>query len=146
MQTTTTTDLAATIEASHRALDAFAAGDPEPLKALYSHAYDVTLANPFGPPVRGRPEVEETMGRAATHYRDGRAVEFERVSLLKTHDLACLVEIERYEAKIGGATELASVALRVTTIFRPEEGVWRIAHRHADPTVSAQSAEVVVAA
>lgn len=32
-----------------RAAWEFAKGNPEPVKALYSHADDVTLANPFGP-------------------------------------------------------------------------------------------------
>ncbi len=35
------------------AADAFAKGNPEPVKSLFSHADDVTLANPFGPAVRG---------------------------------------------------------------------------------------------
>jgi hypothetical protein len=41
------------IEQYHQALDEFVKGNPEPLKMLYSHREDVSLANPFGPPVRG---------------------------------------------------------------------------------------------
>ena len=36
----------------HGAASAFAQGDPEPVKRLFSKADDVTLANPFGPAVR----------------------------------------------------------------------------------------------
>ena len=43
-------DLDETIELHHAALGLFVTGDPEPLKALYSRADDVTLANPFGAP------------------------------------------------------------------------------------------------
>jgi hypothetical protein len=47
-------DLDQVIERYHQALDAFARGDPGPVKALYSHTDDVTLANPFvGPPAHG---------------------------------------------------------------------------------------------
>jgi ketosteroid isomerase-like protein len=35
-------------------------------------------------------------------------------------------------------------ALRVTMIFRPEEGTWRIVHRHADPITTPQAAESVI--
>jgi ketosteroid isomerase-like protein len=143
--TITTPDLATAIEQSHRALDAFPAGDPEPLKALYSHSDDATLANPFGPPARGWNDVEATMERAAANYSDGYSTGFERVSEYRAADLACIVEIERYMSKIGGAAELKPFALRVSSIFRREDGEWRIVHRHADPTVSARPAEVVLA-
>jgi len=46
-------DLDGVIEQYHEAADQFSRGDPEPIKALYSHRDDVTLANPFGPAVRG---------------------------------------------------------------------------------------------
>jgi hypothetical protein len=29
-------------------------------------------------------------------------------------------------------------------IFRPEDGVWRVVHRHADPITTAQPAESVI--
>lgn len=38
----------------HRALEAFIEGDPDPVLKLWSKSDDATLANPFGPPVRGR--------------------------------------------------------------------------------------------
>ncbi len=29
--------------------------------------------------------------------------------------------------------EIVTSTLRVTTLFRPEEGTWKVVHRHADP-------------
>ena len=60
------------VEQQHTALDAFARGEDKPLAALWSKADDVTLGNPFGPFVRGFPQVAETMEAAAAHYREGR--------------------------------------------------------------------------
>ncbi len=137
-------DLDRVIDESHTAVAAFARGDAEPLKALYSHADDVTIANPFGPPVRGWPGAAETMTRAATYYRDGLALGFDRISEYATPDLAYVVEMERIEAKIGGSSERTPVTLRVTTVFRPEDGRWKIVHRHADPIATARSAESVI--
>jgi ketosteroid isomerase-like protein len=54
------------------------------------------------------------------------------------------VEIERGEAKIGGSEDVTPWALRATTIFRPEEGTWKIVHRHADPITTAQAAESLI--
>jgi hypothetical protein len=40
-------------EQYHLALDEFLKGNPEPAEKLWSHREDVSLANPYGPPVRG---------------------------------------------------------------------------------------------
>ncbi len=134
----------AVVEQSHRGLDAFFKGDPGPVKPLFSRGDDVTLANPFGPARRGWAEVEDAMERAAANYREGRAVGFDEVSRYVTPELAYVVEVERYEAKVGGGDELTLVALRCTTIFRREDGGWRIVHRHADPITAGRPAESVV--
>ena len=55
-----------------------------------------------------------------------------------------MVEIERPKAKIGGSEDIMPFALRVTMIFRPEEGTWKIVHRHADPITTPQLAESVI--
>lgn len=132
------------IDESHTALDAFTRGDAEPFKALYSHGDDVTIANPFGPPVRGWSAAAETMTRAATYWRDGTALGFDRVSECTTPELAYIVEMERYLGKMGGSTERTPVTLRVTTVFRPEGGRWKIVHRHADPIATARPVDSVI--
>jgi ketosteroid isomerase-like protein len=140
----TVDDLDGVIEQSHLALGEFVQGNPEPLKMMYSHQEEVTLANPFGPPARGWEQVAATMEHAATLYRDGEIVSFENVAKYVTPELAYIVEVERYQAKVGGGEDIGPVALRVTSIFRPEEGTWKVVHRHADPITTAQPAESVI--
>ena len=137
-------DLDAVLEQCHQALGEFVKGDPEPLKMMYSHRDDVTVANPFGPAMRGWDRVAETMERAASRYRDGEVTGFETISKYVTPDLALIVEVERYKAKVGGNDEVAPVALRVTSVLRPEDGTWKVIHRHADPITTAQPAESVI--
>ena len=137
-------DLDEVIEQSHLALGEIVKGNPEPLKLVYSHREDVSLANPFGPPVRGWEQAAATIERAASNYKDGEIVGFENVAKYVTPELAYIVEVERYKAKVGGGEELAPISLRVTSIFRREEGVWKIVHRHADPITTAQPAESVI--
>jgi ketosteroid isomerase-like protein len=132
------------VEQYHRALDEFFRGNPNPAKALYSHLEDATLANPFGPVAIGWELVAEAMERAASNYRDGEATTFETLSTHVTPELAYLVELERFRAKVGGSEEHASGALRVTSILRRESGAWKIVHRHADPITSPRAAESVV--
>lgn len=128
----------------HQALDEFFRGDPEPAKALYSHSEDASLANPFGPVAIGWENVRETMERAASNYRDGRATSFETLATYVTADLAYLVEVEQFEAKVGTQEKTASGALRVTSVLRPEDGSWKVLHRHADPITTSRSAESVI--
>jgi ketosteroid isomerase-like protein len=54
-----------------------------------------------------------------------------------------MVEIERDQMELDNG-RLASVSLRVTTIFRREDGVWRIVHRHADTVTTPRSLESLV--
>ena len=140
----TVDDLDQVIERSHLALGEIVNGNPEPLKEMYSHRPDVSLANPFGPPVRGWDEAARTMERAASNYRDGEIVDFENVAKYVTSELAYIVEVERYQARVGGGEDIIPVALRVTSIFRSEDGTWKIVHRHADPITTAQPAESVI--
>jgi ketosteroid isomerase-like protein len=126
------------IGASHRALDEIARGNPDAFFELYSHHDDATLANPYGPPARGWSAIEEAGRRAAANYRDGKAIEFENFATCLTADLGYIHEIERFEAKVAGSDDVTLVALRVTSIFRPEEGTWKLVHRHADPITTAR--------
>jgi len=137
-------DLARFIEQVHQALQAFRHGDPAPIKGLWSHSEDVTLANPFGPPGRGWSQVEPTLERTASQLREGEAHTFERIAHFATTDLAYTVQIERYRVKAGDAVALGSVSLRATTIFRWEADGWRIVHRHADSITSPRPAQSVI--
>ena len=137
-------DFEAVVEAYHQSADVFVSGDPEPFAGLWSRGDDITLANPFGPPVRGWDAVRGAMVKAAANYRDGGATGFERISDYATADLAYMLEIERFRSKVGGAKELSPIVLRVTTVFRREFGEWRLVHRHADPTTTAQQPEAVL--
>jgi len=128
----------------HQGLHELVNGNCDSLKPIWSGDKDVTLGNPFGPFVRGRENVISTMERATAHYKDGEVIAFESVAKQVTPDLAYVVEVERYKAKVGGGQDLVPVSLRVTTIFRPEDGSWKILHRHADPITTAQTAESVI--
>ena len=128
----------------HQALDEFVKGNPEPVKKLYSHREDVSLANPLGPAARGWEQVAQTIERAASNFRDGELLSVETVAKNVTPELAYGVWVERVKAKTGGREDIAPSALRVTMIFRPEEGAWKVVHRHADPITTAQPAESVI--
>jgi ketosteroid isomerase-like protein len=133
------------IEQYHRAQREFLRGNPETVKDLFSQREDVTLANPYGPPVRGWEQVSKAVEHTASLRRDGTFVEWQIVAKYVTAELAYVVQIERAEAKIGARGDITPLAVRATMIFRPEEdGKWKIVHRHADPITTPQPAESVI--
>ena len=137
-------DLDEVIERCQRALDEFVKGNPEPMKAMFSHREDATLANPFGPPARGWEQVAATLDRAASNLRDGAMVAFEEVAKYVSPELAYTVWLERQEAMVGGRGDITPFTLRVTMVYRPEDGTWRVVHRHADPITTPQPAASVI--
>jgi ketosteroid isomerase-like protein len=125
------------IEQYHLGIDEFLKGNPEPVGKLHSRQDDVTLANPHGPPVRGLEQVLKAEEHAASGRRDGKTIGFEIVSKYVTAELAYVVQLEHLEAKVGGRDE-------ITPYFRPEDGEWKVVHRHADPITTARPAESVI--
>ena len=103
----------------------------------------MTLANPLGPVVRGLEQVAAT-DQAASQFRDGQYLGVEDVSKYVTPELAYIVRVERSKAKVGGEETPTNISLRVTMIMRPEDGVWKIVHRHADPITTTQPAESII--
>ena len=77
-------------------------------------------------------------------YTDGEFTGFDTVVKYVTPELAFIVEVERFKVKIAGREEVAPVALRTTSILRPEDGIWKVMHRHADPITTAQPAESII--
>jgi ketosteroid isomerase-like protein len=133
------------IEESHAAGDAILKGDKSGYQALFTQREDVTLGNPFGPFAKGRRNVEATLAGAASHYRDGGMSGADLVATYVSDDLAVVVENERGKTKVGGAQDLAPVAIRVTSVFRLEGDFWKLVHRHADPISTPRPADSVIA-
>jgi ketosteroid isomerase-like protein len=132
------------IEQYHRVQREFLRGNPEPVKDLFSRREDVSLANPYGPPVRGFDEVAKVIDHSSSLRRDGTFVGWQILAKYITAELAYVVQIERAEAKIGAREDITSYAVRATMIFRPEDGEWKVVHRHADPITTSQPVESVI--
>ena len=81
-------------EQYHLASGEFLKGNPEPVKKLWSHRQDVSLANPYGPPVRGWDEVAKTVEHASSLRSEGEFLGFEIVAKYATDELAYVVQIE----------------------------------------------------
>jgi ketosteroid isomerase-like protein len=131
------------VEEYRQALTPFLNGDPEPVLALFSRRNDVTLANPLGPPQRGPADVERAV-RAAAHNFTAGTIQFDELTRYATADLGYVVQLEPSEVQLADTGKTVRIMLRVTMIFRREEGVWRVVHRHADPITTARPIDTAV--
>lgn len=129
-------DLDEFVDQCEQAWQVFVTGDPDPAKLLFSRRDDVTLANPWGPAVTGWADVSRTLEAAAARFQNGHLSTVDVLSTFLSDDLACYHEIERGEALLGGGAEPGPFALRVTSIYRREDELWRIVLRHADPILA----------
>lgn len=125
--------LDAAIALNRAALDAMVKGDCSGYVALLSDRDDVTWGNPFGPFALGRSGVEATLASAASRMRGGSAAAADHVATYVSEDLAVVVDVEHAETMANGADALTPATLRVTSVFRLEDGAWKVVHRHADP-------------
>jgi len=95
----------------------------------------------FGAGVRartGRPEVDRTMAWVASAFDDCQDYEYELVVADVHGDLAYTCGFERYTATRPNG-EVVRNELRVTQVYRREDGVWRIVHRHGDHAMPADA-------
>ncbi len=108
-------------------------GDPEPRIRMWSRNDPVTLFGTAGPAGTGSgwERVSGIFRWVASQFSDCREYEFELLAAGVSGDLAYTVGFERATMSIAGGPVGPSV-VRVTHVYRREDGQWKIVHRHGD--------------
>jgi ketosteroid isomerase-like protein len=105
-------------------------GDSGPRVAMWSRTEPLTL---FGAAMSGRGwgEIGPTFDALGKQFSDCLSYENEIIAAEARGDLAYTVALEHTTASVNGAGPEPYV-LRATTIFRREDGEWKVVHRHGD--------------
>ena len=101
--------------------------DTEPFLALWSHSADASIMAAVGGYHVGFDEVSKLLRWVSQRLRS----DTYSARTLLTHngaDLAASVELENYTSSGDGP----EMTLRVTHIYRKEDGGWKLLHRHAE--------------
>jgi len=125
--------LAETLPRQIKAEEALHKGDPEPRLAMWSTKDPVTVFGALGVCKSGTDEVTQAFRWVASQFSHNTSWSFELVAAGVSGDLAYTVGYERHTTSLsGGPVELHT--LRVTHVYRREDGEWKIVHRHGDTT------------
>jgi ketosteroid isomerase-like protein len=111
-------------------------GDAAPRLSMWSQNDPVTL---FGAWLSdsGWEDVSHTFEVLASRFSDCDAYEVNLLAAGASGDLAYTVAYENVTASINNAPR--SYTLRVTQIYRREDGDWKLVHRHGDEVAQDQA-------
>lgn len=110
-------------------------GDAAPRLAIWSIKEPVTVLGAWKS-ASDYPGARELFNELAETFSDCTSYSFELVAADVVGDMAYTVGYEHSEASVNG--EPRRYTLRVTQVYRRENGEWKVAHRHGD-TLSGES-------
>ncbi|MBV9947408.1 MAG: NAD(P)H-dependent oxidoreductase [Myxococcales bacterium] len=128
------TDFQAFMKRREAAARAYVGGDSTPLEKLVAREDPATFFHPGGDLVQGASTVVQRYEDDARSFDPGGENRLEVLQSGSSGDLAFWTGIQVAQASLRGRR--VAMKLRVTEVFRREEGEWRLVHRHADPVAA----------
>ncbi len=122
--------LASTTPRQAEAESALYNGDPQPRMDMWSKRDPVTLFGASHSRV-GWDDVSQAFRAVASRYSHCTSYQFDVLAADVSGDLAYAVGCERTTASINGVPR--TFTLRVTHLYRRDNGQWKLVHRHGVP-------------
>ncbi|MCE7984432.1 MAG: DUF4440 domain-containing protein [Caldilinea sp. CFX5] len=117
---------------------AYVQGNAEPLGELVARGLPATFFGPGGGYVQGAHDVWSRYEQDAELFAQGSRFRFEVLQMAAGPGLAYWVGFMEGNAYLSGQAEAIPMKLRVTELFRREDGEWKLVHRHADALAESQ--------
>ena len=114
----------------YAALNKMFTGEVAPMKAVWSHADDVTYMGPNGGFQKGWPAVEKIWDENAALKMGGKVAPAE-MEIRVGEDLAIVSNYEEGENN-DAEGNVVKVRIRATSLFRKEDGKWKMIGHHTD--------------
>jgi ketosteroid isomerase-like protein len=114
-------------------------GDAGPRSAMWSRTDPLTLLGAAQFAAQGWSEVSPVFEQLAEAFSDCTGYENEIIAAEASGDLAYTVALEHTTVSVEGRPR--QFLLRVTTVFRREDGEWKVVHRHGDSLASGSDVE-----
>jgi ketosteroid isomerase-like protein len=104
-------------------------GQAAPRRALWSRNEPVSVLGAWRN-ANGQQEIDELFEALAESFSDCTSFEYELLAYDAVGDMAYTAGFEHTSVSVDG--EPRQYTLRVTQVYRREQGEWRVAHRHGD--------------
>ena len=104
-------------------------GDAAPRFAIWSRNDPVTVLGAWRS-ASGHQEVSDLFRQLESTFSECASYSHDIIAADVTGDMAYTVGYEHTQASVNG--EPRKYTLRVTQVYRREDGQWKVAHRHAD--------------
>jgi len=127
-----TEDFEEFIKRREQAAQAYVSGDPHPLDEISARKNPATFFSPGGDYTEGARKVSERYEKDAASFETGSETHFEILQMDSSGDLAYWVGLQKANVRLKGKDKPVPFNLRITEIFRRENGEWKLIQRHAD--------------
>jgi ketosteroid isomerase-like protein len=104
-------------------------GDSAPRRALWSRNEPVSVLGAWRN-AHGQDEIDELFTALGKSFSGCRGYEFELQAFDVIGDMAYTAGVEHSSTSVDGQPR--SYTLRVTQVYRREDGAWKVVHRHGD--------------
>jgi NAD(P)H-dependent FMN reductase/ketosteroid isomerase-like protein len=125
-------DFSSFMKSRERAAAAYVCGDASPLDAMVPHTGDASFFPPNGGSVHGTQQVHERYDRDAKSFSPGGQTSFDVLQSGADGDIGYWTGFQNADAQMGSVERKVHMKLRITEVFRFQEGGWKLVHRHAD--------------
>lgn len=112
-------------------------GSAQKLSAMLTHQDPATFMPPGGAVIEGAIEAENAQLAGASGFGPDSDGHFEVLNSGSSGDLAFWTGRQIASVGVKGQDQPVRMILRVSEVFRREDGQWKLVHRHADiPTMA----------
>jgi ketosteroid isomerase-like protein len=111
---------------------AYVVGDVEPLQGIATEHDPASFLGPGGGAVQGVQRINEVNLAGAKSFRPGGSTRLEVLHHCASDGLAFWTGYQHATVFMQGKAEPVAMKLRITEVFRREDGEWKLVHRHAD--------------
>lgn len=116
-----------------QAASAYVEGDGGPVDALATDTAPASFFGPDGSAVTEPAAIHEAFRTGARMFAPGGESRLEVLDARADGDVGYWCGIQHATVRSASDGSAVEMALRITEVFRREDGVWRLVHRHADP-------------
>lgn len=120
------------------AATAYVSGDMDPLSKIIAHDHDATFFAPNGGYTVGADAVATRYEKDSHSFEGDPKNSFEILQMAASDGIAYWVGFQRALVHLKGVPDPVPFNLRITEIFRRENGDWKMVQRHADSLIEEQ--------